>query len=128
LREQGKDPAAARIRIQGLFFAVANDPEKAMHELAPYYHHVNSTYGQWLNEDKAIGIDDPVLKPMELDAFKQSGILKIVTPDAAIKMFKAMRQRIPVEHFMMMKPPGLAAEKFVEYAELFANKVIPAFR
>jgi alkanesulfonate monooxygenase SsuD/methylene tetrahydromethanopterin reductase-like flavin-dependent oxidoreductase (luciferase family) len=128
LREQGKDPAAARIRIQGLFFAVANDPEKAMHELAPYYHHVNNTYGQWLNEDKAIGIDDPVLKPMELDAFKQSGILKIVTPDAAIKMFKAMRQRIPVEHFMMMKPPGLAAEKFVEYAELFANKVIPAFR
>lgn len=127
LREQGKDPSAARIRIQGLFFAVANDPEKAMHELAPYYHHVNNTYGQWLNEDKAVGIDDPILKPMSLDEFKRSGILQIRTPDAAIKMFKEMRQRIPVEHFMMMMPPGLPAKKFVEYAELFASKVIPAF-
>ncbi|MFT3930129.1 MAG: LLM class flavin-dependent oxidoreductase [Spongiibacteraceae bacterium] len=127
LREQGKDPSAARIRIQGLFFAVANDPEKAMHELAPYYHHVNNTYGQWLNEDKAVGIDDPALKPMDLEAFKRSGILQIRTPDEAIKMFKDMQQRIPVEHFMMMMPPGLPAKKFVEYAELFASKVIPAF-
>ncbi len=28
---------------------------------------------------------------------------------------------------MMMKPPGLPAAKFVEYAELFAKEVIPAF-
>lgn len=128
LREQGKDPAAARIRIQGLFLVVAEDPDKAMHELAPYYHHVNNTYGQWMNEDKAIGLDDPVLKPMSLDAFKKSGILQILTPDAAIAKFKAMQARIAVEHFMMMKPPGLPAERFVEYAQLFASKVIPAFR
>lgn len=128
LREQGKDPSAARIRIQGLFTVVANDPEKAMHELAPYYHHVNNTYGEWLNEDKAIGLDDPLLKPMDLDAFKKSGILQILTPSAAIDKFRAMQARIPVEHFMLMKPPGLAAAKFVEYAELFASEVIPAFR
>ena len=128
LREQGKDPNAARMRIPGLFFAVANDPERAMHELAPYYHHVNNTYGQWLNEDKAIGIDNPGLKPMSLDAFKQSGILQILTPDQAIAYFKAMQQRVPVEHFMMMMPPGLPTAKFIEYAELFVNKVMPAFR
>jgi alkanesulfonate monooxygenase SsuD/methylene tetrahydromethanopterin reductase-like flavin-dependent oxidoreductase (luciferase family) len=128
LREQGKDSEAARIRIPGLFFAVANDPEKAMHELAPYYHHVNNTYGQWLNEDKALGIDNPALKPMTLEAFKQSGILQILTPDAAIDMFKAMQKRIPIDHFMMMMPPGLPSAKFVEYAEVFASKVIPAFR
>lgn len=80
-----------------------------------------------MNEDKAIGLDDPALKPMDLDAFKTSGILQILTPSEAIAKFKAMQQRMPLEHFMMMKPPGLPAEKFVEYAELFATEVIPSF-
>lgn len=128
LREEGKDPAEARIRIQGLFLTVARDPQAAMDELAPYFHHVNNTYGQWLNEDKASGIDDVALKPMSLEAFKTSGILKILTPEQAIDYFRAMQTRIPVEHFMMMLPPGLPPAKFMPYAELFANEVIPAFR
>ncbi len=128
LREQGKDPAQAGIRIQGLFLAVARDPEQAMEELAPCYHHVNNSYGAWLNEDNAIGIDNPALKPMDLDQFKKSGILQILTPEQAIARFKAMQQRIAVEHFMMMRPPGLPAARFVEYAQLFADEVIPAFR
>ncbi|MET0365332.1 MAG: LLM class flavin-dependent oxidoreductase [Sphingobium sp.] len=128
LREEGKDPAQARIRIQGLFLTVAEDPEAAMEELAPYYHHVNNSYGAWLNEDKAIGIDDPSLKPMTLEDFKTSGILQIVTPDQAIAKFRRMQDRIPVEHFMMMMPAGLPAERFLSYATLFADKVLPAFR
>ncbi|RJF91607.1 LLM class flavin-dependent oxidoreductase [Sphingomonas cavernae] len=128
LREEGKDPAEARIRIQGLFLTVARDPDAAMEELAPYFHHVNNTYGQWLNEDKASGIDDVALKPMSLEAFKTSGILKILTPEQAVNYFRAMQARIPVEHFMMMLPSGLPPAKFVPYAELFANEVIPAFR
>jgi alkanesulfonate monooxygenase SsuD/methylene tetrahydromethanopterin reductase-like flavin-dependent oxidoreductase (luciferase family) len=128
LRAQGKDPAAARIRIQGLFVTVAKDPEAALEELAPHFHHVNNTYGAWLNEDKAIGIDDPALKPMSLEAFKASGILKILTPGQAIDYFKAMQARIPVEHFMMMPPAGLPLPKFAEYADVFAKEVIPAFR
>ena len=126
LREQGKDPAAARIRIQGLFTVVAKDPEAALHELAPYFHHVNNTYGVWLNEDKASGVDG-VLKPMSLERFKTSGILQVLTPDQAIDSFRAMRSRIPVEHFMMMLPPGLPPSRFVPYAEVFAREVIPAF-
>lgn len=126
LKEQGKDPAEARIRIQGLFTVVAHDPEAAMEELGPYFHHVNNTYGAWLNEDKASGVDG-VLKPMSLERFKTSGILQILTPGQAIDSFKAMRTRIPVEHFMMMLPPGLPPSKFVPYAEVFAKEVIPAF-
>jgi alkanesulfonate monooxygenase SsuD/methylene tetrahydromethanopterin reductase-like flavin-dependent oxidoreductase (luciferase family) len=128
LRQEGKDPADARIRIQGLFVMVACDPEKAMDELAPHFLHVNNSYGQWLNEDRASGIDDPALKPMTLEQFKGSGILKILTPDEAIDYFRAMQARIPVEHFIMMLPPGLPPSRFVPYAELFANEVIPAFR
>lgn len=126
LREQGKDPASARILIQGLFHTVAEDPQAAMEELAPYFHHVNNSYGAWLN-DKAIGIDDPALKPMSLEDFKKSGILRIDTPDQAIARFKAMQDRIAVEHYMLMRPPGLPAERFLHYAGLFAREVMPVF-
>ncbi len=128
LRAQGKDPESARIRIQGLFVTVAKDPEQAMDELAPYFHHVNNTYGAWLNEDKASGVEGALLAPMSLDAFKASGILQILTPDQAIDYFQAMRSRIPVEHFTMMLPPGLPPAKFAPYAETFAKQVMPAFR
>jgi alkanesulfonate monooxygenase SsuD/methylene tetrahydromethanopterin reductase-like flavin-dependent oxidoreductase (luciferase family) len=128
VKEQGKDPAGAGIRIQGLFLAVAHDPEKAMQELAPYYHFVNNSYGIWLNEDNALGIDGPKLKPMELEAFKRSGILQILTPEQAIAKFTDMRSCMPIEHFMMMMPPGLPADRFVKYAQIFADEVVPAFR
>ncbi|MFP5307286.1 MAG: LLM class flavin-dependent oxidoreductase [Gammaproteobacteria bacterium] len=129
LRTAGKDPAGGRVRIQGLFTVVAHDPEKALHELAPYFHHVNNSYGQWLNEDRAAtGMgDQTLLKAMTLDEFKRSGILRILTPAQAIDMLTKMRAKAPVEHFMMMLPPGLPPEKFKPYAEVFAKEVIPAF-
>jgi alkanesulfonate monooxygenase SsuD/methylene tetrahydromethanopterin reductase-like flavin-dependent oxidoreductase (luciferase family) len=127
LRLHGKNPADAAMRIPGLFVTVAEDPERAMAELAPYYHHVFSTYGAWMNEDDALGMDSVMGQPMDLDSFKLSGVLQIMTPAEAIAYFTAMLQRIPLQHFMMMRPPGLPAERFIEYAQLFADKVIPAF-
>jgi alkanesulfonate monooxygenase SsuD/methylene tetrahydromethanopterin reductase-like flavin-dependent oxidoreductase (luciferase family) len=128
LRAQGKDPAKAGIRIQALFTAVARDPERAMDELAPYFHYANNAYGVWLSEDNAIGLDKPALRPMGLDAFKTSGILQILTPDQAIDRFRVMQARMPVEHVMFMMPPGMPAEAFVDYAGLIASDVLPAFR
>jgi alkanesulfonate monooxygenase SsuD/methylene tetrahydromethanopterin reductase-like flavin-dependent oxidoreductase (luciferase family) len=128
LRACGKDPAAARIRIQGLFVLVALDPEKALEEVAPYFHYVNNAYGRWLSEDRAsTGFDDTLLKPMTLEAFKTAGILRILTPAQAIEMFKDMIAKAPVEHFMMMLPAGFPPSKFAKYAEVFAKEVIPAF-
>jgi alkanesulfonate monooxygenase SsuD/methylene tetrahydromethanopterin reductase-like flavin-dependent oxidoreductase (luciferase family) len=126
----GKDPAAARIRIQGLFNVVARDPQQAMEELAPYFHHANNSYGVWLNEDReSTGFaGTATLQPMSLEDFKTSGILNIMTPAEAINMFNDMLLKAPVEHFMLMYPPGMPADKFVPYAEVFANEVIPAFR
>jgi len=48
--------------------------------------------------------------------------------DEAIEHFRQMQARIPVEHFMMMAPPGPPPSQSVEYAEVFATEVIPAFR
>jgi hypothetical protein len=91
---------------------------------------VNNAYGEWLNEDRAsTGFGDTArLKPMTLEAFKASGILKILTPSQAIDMFNSMLAKAPIEHFMLMAPPGLPAAKFAPYAEVFAKEVIPAFR
>ena len=101
-----------------------------MHELAPSFHHVNNTYGQWLNENRAAtGFgDDAVLKPMTLEAFKTSGILSILTPSQAIEMFNKMLSKAPVEHFMMMLPPGLRRRSSANTQQVFAKEVIPAFR
>jgi alkanesulfonate monooxygenase SsuD/methylene tetrahydromethanopterin reductase-like flavin-dependent oxidoreductase (luciferase family) len=130
LRAQGKDPTLARIRIQGLFVVVAKNPDQAMHELAPYFHHVNNTYGLWLHEDHAATgfAESTLLRPMSLEAFKASGILRILTPEEAIHLFNDMHSKAAVEHFMMMLPPGIPTEQFRKYAEVFAQEVIPAFR
>jgi alkanesulfonate monooxygenase SsuD/methylene tetrahydromethanopterin reductase-like flavin-dependent oxidoreductase (luciferase family) len=129
LRACGKDPATARVRIQGLFHVVAHDRGKALDELAPYFLHVNNAYGQWLNEDRvSTGMGDATrLKPMTLDEFKKSGILQVLSPAEAIAMFHGMRAKAPVEHFTMMLPPGLPPAQFKPYAETFAREVIPAF-
>ncbi|MCX2934893.1 LLM class flavin-dependent oxidoreductase [Mycobacterium sp. CVI_P3] len=127
LAERGKDPAGAALRVPALFFTVAEDPDKAMDELAPYYHHVFECYAAWMGEDNAIGMENAITQSMDVETFKQSGILQILTPEQAIEHFKQMQERVPLEHFMMMRPPGLPVERFIEYAQLFADKVIPAF-
>jgi alkanesulfonate monooxygenase SsuD/methylene tetrahydromethanopterin reductase-like flavin-dependent oxidoreductase (luciferase family) len=128
LKEAGKDPASARLLATCLFMVVAEDKAAAMEELAPYYHHVNNTYAEFMAEDQAIGMEDAKLAAMDLDAFKASGILEIMTPDEAIARFSAMQEKAPsLEHLMFMRPPGLPAERFRAYAQLFADKVMPAF-
>jgi hypothetical protein len=106
---------------------VADDTEKALDERAPHFHHVNNSYGEWFVEDRALGLKEG-FAPMSLDEFKASGTMQVMTPDAAIAMFKDLRARMPLDHYMMMLPPGLPAAKFQPYAKLFASKVMPAFR
>ena len=119
LREQGKDVSQAKVRIGDLFAVVARDPEQAMEELAPYYYHVIKTYAEWGGDG---------MEPMSLEEFKTSGRMQVMTPEAAIARYKAMQQRMPLEHVMMIMPPGISAERFVSsYAQLFADEVLPAF-
>jgi len=125
LRQCGKDPAAGRIRISGPMIAVSEDPQAALDELAPYFLHLNNSYAAWFNEERVDGMDG--MRLMTLQAYKDSGTLQVLTPDAAIAYFQDLRRRWPVEHFIMMRPPGLPAERFLHYAETFARTVLPAF-
>jgi alkanesulfonate monooxygenase SsuD/methylene tetrahydromethanopterin reductase-like flavin-dependent oxidoreductase (luciferase family) len=126
LQAAGNDPASARIRIPCLFTAVAHDTAEAREELAPYFHHVNNSYGEWNSEDKA-GQDGPPIAPMGLAEFKSSGALEILTPGQAIDKFKSLLERMPLEHVMLALPAGMQPGEFKKYAAIFADEVIPAF-
>jgi alkanesulfonate monooxygenase SsuD/methylene tetrahydromethanopterin reductase-like flavin-dependent oxidoreductase (luciferase family) len=126
LAAAGGEQTMAKVRITGLMTVVARDPEAAREELAPYFHHVNNSYGEWFHEDKALGLDTG-FEPMSLASFKAAGIMEVLTPEAAIAKFRSLQAAMPLEHYMMMMPPGLPAARFVEYAQLFADEVIPAF-
>ncbi len=126
LRAAGRDPASARIRIPALFTAVAHDTAAAMDELAPFFHHVNNSYGEWNHEDKAEA-GTPPIAPMSLEAFKSSDAFEVLTPGQAIDKFKALRSRAPLEHVMLAVPAGMPPSDFKRYATIFAEEVIPAF-
>jgi alkanesulfonate monooxygenase SsuD/methylene tetrahydromethanopterin reductase-like flavin-dependent oxidoreductase (luciferase family) len=126
LREQGRDPASARVRITGILTVIAEDPEAALEELAPYYHHVNNSYGEWFCEDKVHGAEHG-FRPMSLEEFKASGTLQVMTPDDAIMMLKRLQEMMPLDHYMFSMPAGLPVDRFVHYAETVVNKVMPAF-
>lgn len=125
LREQGKDPAAARIRVTALTTIVATDPEAALEELAPHFLHANNSYGEWFAEDRALGMEG--MKPRTLAEYKASGELQVLTPDRAIALFRDMRARMPVEHVILSMPAGLSPDRFLHYAQVFAREVLPAF-
>lgn len=128
LAGHGKDPASARVMLPALFLTVAADPEAAMEDIGPHFHHMNNVYGAWMDEDKKIGLDGAALAEMDFDAFRKSGILSILTPGQMIDRLRAMREQAPaLDHFMMCLPPGLPPARFRPYAELFAREVMPAF-
>ena len=125
LRERGRDPGSVGIRIPGLTSFIARDPEAALDELAPYFLHVNNTYAEFFAEDQALGMGG--MKPKTLDEYKASGELKIMTPDEAIAYLKDLRERMPLEHYLLGMPPGLPTDRFLHYAGHIAQDVLPAF-
>ncbi len=128
LKAAGKDVSKAKVRLPELFTVVAENKAAAMDELAPHFHHVNNSYGEWAAEDRALGVsEERGLEPMSLEAYKASGIFRVLTPGEAIDLFRSLAERSPVEHIMLGIPPGLPSVQFRPYAELFAREVIPAF-
>jgi hypothetical protein len=63
------------------------------------------------------------------EQLRQSGGLKVVQPGAAITMIRDYISNVPVTHYYSWTlPPGLPPRWAQAHLELFASKVIPAFR
>ena len=126
VRAAGKDEKQARIvsmSYSDLWFLVSEDPEKTIDEVAPHAFYQISTYAEW-QQDQTWG---PFLK-MDLEEFKKSGVMKVLTPDDAITYLRSRLEAAPLEGFCMQAPAGYPLSKLAPHAELFARKVIPAFR
>jgi hypothetical protein len=103
----------------------ATDPDKSWHEAAPHALYQLNGYAAWM--EKA-GM--PLL-PHIRDAahLRELGLLNVVDVDTCIAMIRAYATEVPLTHYYSFTlPPGLPASWAQPHLELFASKVIPAFR
>ena len=108
--------------MDDMWLLVSEDPEKTFEEVAPHAYYQINKYAEW-------SVDlDYSFPQMDFETFKQSGILKVLTPEDAIVHVRSKVDAGPAEGFCMQTPAGFPLSKLAEHAELFAAKVLPAFR
>jgi len=123
MRALGKDESAARfVAMDDMWFLVSEDPEKTFREVAPHAYYQINTYAEW-SADREWGFPQ-----MDFETFGKSGMLKILTPEEGIAHVRSKLDAAPAEGFCMQAPAGFPLSKLAEHAELFATKVLPAFR
>lgn len=106
-----------------MWLVVTDDPERTINEIAPHAYYQINTYAEWQQQE-----DWAPFTPMGLDNFKKSGAMKIFTPDEAIAYIRSRMEMAPIEAFCMQAPTGFPLSSYAKHVELFANKVLPAFR
>jgi hypothetical protein len=85
-----------------------------------------NNYSEWLS---AAGLQPLAPRLQDHEALRQSGLLRVVDPDTAINMIRKFVDEVPITHFYSWTlPPGLPPRWTQTHLELFASKVIPAFR
>jgi hypothetical protein len=105
---------------------VSDDPEKTFAEAADHVIYQVNNYSAWLAE---AGLQPLAPQLKDHEALRKSGLLQVVDPDTAIDMIRNLTDTIPLTHFYSWTlPPGLPARWAQTHLELFASKVIPAFR
>ena len=105
---------------------MSKDPEKTFSEAADHVIRQANHYTEWLS--KGGHLPNPVhLKDRK--RLGQSGLLKVVEPERAIAMIRDSIGAVPVTHYYSWTlTPGLPPRWAQDHLELFASKVIPAFR
>ncbi len=105
---------------------VSNDPEKTFAEAADHIIYQANNYSTWLS---AAGLSPLSEQLKDREDLRKSGLLQVLTPDAAVKMIRDFAENVPITHFYSWTlPPGLPPRWAEPHLELFASKVIPAFR
>lgn len=126
VKAAGRSEAEARIismSYSDMWMMVSEDPEKTLNAMAPHAYYQINTYAKWQE-----GAEWSVYTQMSLDEFKRAGVMKVLTPDEAIGYIRSRQAAAPIEAFVMQAPTGFPLKLLAEHAELFASKVMPAFR
>jgi alkanesulfonate monooxygenase SsuD/methylene tetrahydromethanopterin reductase-like flavin-dependent oxidoreductase (luciferase family) len=126
LRAMGKDPAQARITCGNPWLYVSNDPEKMWDAVAPYVIHAIDCYSNWMKTWNTPPLYPPVANKEEL---KKTGLLTVLTPEQAIKTIREFAELRHVTRYIFIMSEAACPMKIMrEHLELFAAKVMPAFR
>jgi alkanesulfonate monooxygenase SsuD/methylene tetrahydromethanopterin reductase-like flavin-dependent oxidoreductase (luciferase family) len=105
---------------------VSDDPAKTFAEAAEHMIYQLNNYSEWLS---AAGLQPLAPYLRDHEALRQSRLLQVVDPDTAINMIRKFADEVPITHFYSWTlPPGLPPRWAQTHLELFASKVIPAFR
>jgi len=105
---------------------VSDDPAKTFAEAAEHMIYQINNYSEWLS---AAGLQPLAPHLQDHEALRQSGLLRVVDPDTAINLIRKFADEVPITHFYSWTlPPGLPPRWVQTHLELFASKVIPAFR
>jgi alkanesulfonate monooxygenase SsuD/methylene tetrahydromethanopterin reductase-like flavin-dependent oxidoreductase (luciferase family) len=120
----GKDPSSGRLASGMGWFIVSNDPGKTFEEVSPHVMWWVNFYADW-----GVGAGTPNPHVKSSKDLKDRGILRVVTPDEAVRIITDATQEAPIECVnIKMLPPGYPIEKMMPNIELFAKEVIPRFR
>ena len=126
LKKQNRPTENIRFASAFVCLIVSNDPEKTFAEAADHIIYQANNYSAWLS---AAGLSPLSEHLRDREQLRQSGLLQVVDPDTAIKLIRDFANNVPITHFYSWTlPPGLPPRWAQMHLELFASKVIPAFR
>jgi alkanesulfonate monooxygenase SsuD/methylene tetrahydromethanopterin reductase-like flavin-dependent oxidoreductase (luciferase family) len=117
----GKPVPERRVRSRGggMFFHIAEDPDRAWASIAPHAMHETNDYAEWAKGMRG----SPYRAFDSADELRASGMYEIVTPEAAVDL---IRDRGGVSFKPLMG--GLDPEVGWESLHLFEHAVLPKLR
>lgn len=120
-RELGKEPGPVYDLSGPQFLYVTEDPEAAWHKIAPFALHETNTYGKWADQTGTYTAFHTI---KDVDALKESGLYKVVTPEEAIALGNSLFDRGMA---MTINPSLCGLDEDFSWAslDLFARKVLP---
>ena len=126
LQKQGKSSSAIQFAGGYRWLLCSDDPEKTFNEAADQIIYQSNNYTAWA--EKAGQNRNPVYL-RDRTHLRETGGFKVATPDECVKLIREYVERVPITHYYSWTlPPGLPPKWVQPHLELFAAKVIPAFR
>ncbi len=109
----------------------STEPEKTWREAAPHVLYQLNMYAAWAAK---VGWQQPWQNMpgdmiRDIDHLRQLGLFIVTDVDTCIKKIREYAAEAPLTHYYSWTlPPGLPTSWVQPHLELFASKVIPAFR
>jgi len=105
-----------------MWHLVSEDPERTIEEVLDHIVYQTNSYAEWQDNTST-----SVFKCLTKDELRSAGVTWVMTAEESIAFLKANTAMVPIESGAMMVPPGYPPEKLAKHAQLFADKVLPAF-